>query len=280
MAPAKFIKEHAITVWFSVPSIIGMMKRVKALRRGSFPSLRYSIFCGEPLPLSAVQAWQEAAPNSTIDNLYGPTEATVACLLQPVGASPIVTRERQIISIGCPFGGMEAAIVSPTSGIFLSPGHRGELAVAGPQLAAGYFHSPELTAKRFPFIGGKRWYLTGDLAYQDVERRFHHLGRIDNQVKVNGYRIELEEVETHLRAICGTELVAAVAWPVAHGSAGGIVCFYVGKERTSEVVRGKLAKEIPAYMVPNRIFVVDSLPLNSNGKVDRNSLIAQLAGRS
>lgn len=170
------------------------MKRVKALRRGSFPSLRYSLFAGEPLPLSAAQAWREAAPNSTIDNLYGPTEATITCLLEPVGDSPVVTSEREIISIGYPFGSMEAAIVSPTSAeSFLLPGERGELAVAGPQLASGYFHAPELTAKRFPLIGGKRWYLTGDLAYQDADGRFHHLGRIDNQVKVNGYRIELEE---------------------------------------------------------------------------------------
>ena len=277
MAPAKFIKEHALTTWFSVPSIIGMMRRVKALRRGSFPSLRHSLFCGEPLPLSAAQAWQEAAPNSTLDNLYGPTEATVACLFQPVGASPVVTSERDIISIGYPFAGMEAAIVSPTSfETFLSQGERGELALAGPQLAASYFRAPELTAKRFPLIRGKRWYLTGDLAYQDAEGRFHHLGRIDNQVKVNGYRIELEEVEVHLRAVCGTELVAAVAWPVAHGSAGGIVAFYVGKALTSDVVRSALAKQIPAFMVPNRIIALDFLPVTSNGKVDRKSLIAQL----
>jgi D-alanine--poly(phosphoribitol) ligase subunit 1 len=281
MVPARFIKERAITAWFSVPSIIGMMKRVKALRRGSFPSLRYSLFCGEPLPLSAAHAWQEAAPNSTLDNLYGPTEATVACLLQPVGASPVVTGEREIISIGCPIGGMEAAIVSPTSaGVFLSPGERGELALAGPQLATGYFRAPELTAKRFPLIAGKRWYLTGDLAYQDAEGRFHHLGRIDNQVKINGYRIELEEVEAHLRTICGTDLVAAVAWPVAHGSASGIVGFYVGKELTSGVLRDALARRIPLYMVPNRILAIDSLPLNSNGKVDRKSLVAQLDRKS
>jgi D-alanine--poly(phosphoribitol) ligase subunit 1 len=277
MAPAKFIKDHALTLWFSVPSIIGMMKRVKALGPGSFPSLRYSLFCGEPLPLSAARAWQEAAPNSTLDNLYGPTEATVACLWEPVGSSPVITAEREIISIGYPFPGMEAAIVDPTSPeIFLAPGVRGELALAGPQLAAGYFGSPELTAQRFPVIGEKRWYLTGDLAYQDTDGRFHHLGRIDNQVKVNGYRIELEEVEAHLRAVCATELVAAVAWPVAYGSASGIVGFYVNTTMTSDVVRTALARRIPTYMVPNRIHAVGALPLNANGKVDRNALIAQL----
>ncbi|HEX6842611.1 MAG TPA: amino acid adenylation domain-containing protein [Stellaceae bacterium] len=277
MAPGKFIKERAMTAWLSVPSVIGMMRRVKMLRPASFPSLRYSLFCGEPLPLSAAQAWQEAAPNSIVDNLYGPTEATVACLWEAVGTAPPVTPERAIIAIGRPFPGMAAAIVEPTApNRFLAPGERGELALSGPQLALGYFGAPELTAKRFPSIDGKRWYLTGDMAYQDADQRFHHLGRIDNQVKVNGYRVELEEVEAHLRAVCSTELVAAVAWPVAHGSATGIVGFHVSKTLTPEVVRDELARRIPAYMMPNRIHVVGALPLNANGKVDRHALIAQL----
>lgn len=276
MAPGKFIKEHAITAWFSVPSIISMMKRVKALHPGSFQSLRYSLFCGEPLPLRAARTWQEAAPNSTLDNLYGPTEATVACLLEPVS----VTSECEIVPIGYPFDGVEAAIVSPTSAeTFLPRGERGELALAGPQLAAGYFRAPELTAERFPLIRGKRWYLTGDLAYQDPQGRFHHLGRIDNQVKVNGYRIELEEVEAHLRAVCGTDLVAAVAWPVVQGSASGIVGFYVGKELISRELRAALAGRVPTYMIPNRILAIDFLPRNASGKVDRISLVAQLDGR-
>jgi D-alanine--poly(phosphoribitol) ligase subunit 1 len=279
MAPGKFIKDRAVTLWLSVPSVIGMMRSVKMLRRGSFPSLRYSLFCGEPLPLSGAQAWQEAAPNSIVDNLYGPTEATVACLWEAVGAAPPVTPEREIIAIGRPFPGMEAAIVEPTApDQFLAPDERGELALSGPQLALGYFGAPELTASRFPVIKGKRWYLTGDMAYQDADGRFHHLGRLDNQVKVNGYRVELEEVEAHLRAVCATDLVAAVAWPVAHGSATGIVGFHVSKTVTSEVVRDALARRIPAYMMPNRIHIVGALPLNANGKVDRRALIAQLNG--
>src|SRR6202158_2495645 len=82
MAPNKFIVAHAISVWLSVPSIIALMKRVKALRPGTLPSLRYSFFCGEPFPVSSALAWQEAASNSVVDNLYGPTEATVWCIGQ------------------------------------------------------------------------------------------------------------------------------------------------------------------------------------------------------
>ena len=78
MAPAKFIREHQLTMWFSVPSVIGVLAKMRLLSPGCFPSLRYSLFCGEPLAASYAQLWQEAAPNSILENLYGPTETTIA----------------------------------------------------------------------------------------------------------------------------------------------------------------------------------------------------------
>jgi non-ribosomal peptide synthetase component F len=275
MAPAKFIRDNGITVWLSVPSVIAMMKRVKALKPGSLPSLRYSFFCGEPLPLGAVQSWREAAPHSIVDNLYGPTEATVACLHERVTDSPVVTPERGIISIGDPFAGMQACIVSSDLQI-LARGQTGELALSGPQLASGYFRAPELSASRFPVISGKRWYLTGDLAYQDCGGKFHHLGRTDNQVKVLGYRVELEEVEAHLRILSDTELVAAVAWPMSDGTADGIVGFVAGRAIAPTEIREALRKRLPSYMVPASIRSIESMPLNANGKVDRKALFAEL----
>src|SRR5262249_20760948 len=154
MASAKFIKENRITVWISVPSVITLMKRMKGLKPWMLPSLRYSLFCGEPLPLSAVQSWREAAPNSIVDNLYGPTEATVACLHERVSDLPTVTPKRGIISIGDPFAGMEACIVDSSLRI-LAREQPGELALSGPQLASGYFRAPDLSASRFPVIAGK-----------------------------------------------------------------------------------------------------------------------------
>jgi len=275
MAPTKFIKDNSITVWLSVPSVIALMKRLKALKPGALPSLRYSLFCGEPLPLSAVQSWREAAPNSIVDNLYGPTEATVACLHERVSDVPTVTPTRGIISIGDPFAGMEACIVDSDLRI-LSREQPGELALSGPQLAVGYFRAPELSASRFPVISGKRWYLTGDLAYQDAAGKFHHLGRTDNQVKVLGYRVELEEIEAHLRSVSKSELVAAVAWPVSHGTADGIVAFVTERTISVAEIREALRKRLPSYMVPTSVRAIDSMPLNANGKVDRRALVARL----
>ncbi|HLI11475.1 MAG TPA: amino acid adenylation domain-containing protein [Alphaproteobacteria bacterium] len=276
LAPAKFIQQHRLTVWYSVPSIIAILKQMRLLPPGAFPSLRYSLFLGEPLPVSAARAWQAAAPDSVVDNLYGPTEATVACLAQRVTDAPLVTAERDIVAIGTPFPGMSAAILDGQQR-FLPPGQVGEIALAGPQLAAGYLGVAELTAARFPVIGGRRWYLTGDLGRQDVAGIFHHLGRIDNQVKVLGNRVELEEVEAHLQAVSRTELAAAVAWPVSHGSADGIVAFVAGAALEPAQIREALKKRLPPYMVPSAVHAIATMPMTASGKVDRKFLRARLA---
>jgi D-alanine--poly(phosphoribitol) ligase subunit 1 len=122
----------------------------------------------------------------------------------------VVTTERGSLALGRPYAGTIVAIVDAALR-FLPAGETGELAVAGPQLAAGYLDQPELTAARFPMIDGTRWYLTGDKAYQDSDGRMHHLGRVDDQIKVRGHRVELGDVASHLRQVCGTELAAAVA---------------------------------------------------------------------
>jgi D-alanine--poly(phosphoribitol) ligase subunit 1 len=159
-------------------------------------------------------------------------------------------------------------------------GTAGEIALSGKQLATGYFGQEELTAARFPRIDGERWYLTGDLGMEAEDGTFHHLGRIDNQVKVMGNRVELEEVEMHLRAASGSDHVAAVAWPASAGSASGIVGFAVGAALDAPAIRDALRAKLPAYMVPSAIHLIDTLPLNSNGKVDRKALFADLdAGR-
>ena len=143
-------------------------------------------------------------------------------------------------------------------------------------MAKGYFADPGLTMRRFPLIDGETWYLTGDLAYRDDAGVFHHLGRIDNQVKVLGNRVELEEVEAHLREVCGCDSVCAVAWPVQHGSASGIVAFLSGVQLASQAVREAMRARLPAYMVPTEVRILDDLPHGVTGKVDRTALVQLL----
>jgi amino acid adenylation domain-containing protein len=279
MAPAGFLRRERITVWTSVPSVIAMLARMKLLEPGLFPSLRASFFIGEALPVQSALAWRAAAPSSVVDNQYGPTEATVACTVQRVGDPVIETPGRGTVAIGLPYDGMHAAIVD--DGRFVADGTVGELALAGPQLAAGYLDDVEQTARRFPtldhpMLGRARWYLTGDFAFRDEDGILHCLGRTDHQVKIMGHRVELEDLEAHLRAASGTDSVAAVARPAAGGSAMTIAAFVSGATRTPGEIRERLRELVPAYMLPRRVVALDALPISANGKVDRHALAASL----
>jgi D-alanine--poly(phosphoribitol) ligase subunit 1 len=271
MAPARFIADQRLTVWSSVPSIAAFMRRIKMLKPGAFPSIRYSVFAGEALPYALAQAWQTAAPFSVVENLYGPTEATVYCLGATVGPDFPPTAGRDTVPSGLPLPGVEAGILDESLA-FLPLGSEGQLAISGEQLAQGYYAEPDLTDCRFPTICGKKWYLTGDLARQDECGIFHHLGRMDHQVKILGQRVELEEIEAQLRAVSGSESVAAIAWPIQDGIATGIVAFTSGVKVRPEQIRDALRRVLPPYMVPRRIIELESLPLGSSGKIDRLAL--------
>ncbi len=273
LAPAKFIQEHEITNWLSVPSVAALMVRMKLLKSGCFPSLRQTFFAGEPLLCSVAAAWQSAAPSARIANMYGPTEATVICLGEDYKLDCAKTRD--CVAIGRPFPGMKAAVATQEL-TWVPEGESGELLLSGPQLALGYLDDLEKTQARFVFLDGERWYRTGDLASVDGDGVFHYLGRIDNQVKVLGYRVELEEIECHLREVTGCESVAAVAWPLRGGTASGIVAFLSGFEGETSDLKLAMKERLPAYMAPTQIHLLPELPLNSNGKVDRKALFALL----
>jgi len=276
MAPARFIRSHEVTVWLSVPTIAATMRRLGSLRPGIFPNLRLSIFCGEPLPVAVAQAWQAATPNGVVENIYGPTEATVVCMRQTLTEPPLATVGRGTLAIGRPYETMTVALLDEGQRP-VAHGQAGEIALSGPQLAIGYFSAPAQTADRFRMIDGRRWYLTGDLGRQDEAGIYHHLGRIDNQVKLKGNRIELEEIDAHLRRAAGSDTVAAVAWPVSFGSADGLVGFCSGTGLDAQEIRRRMRLTLPEYMVPGAVHVLDRLPLNVNGKVDRKALLETLA---
>jgi acyl-coenzyme A synthetase/AMP-(fatty) acid ligase len=162
--------------------------------------------------------------------------------------------------------------VFDASGQALGPNTPGELAIAGVQLASGYLNESELTARRFPSYARQRWYLTGDQAIQDAAGVFHCLGRIDNQIKVMGYRVELEEVDAQLREVSHADVVGSIAWPVVEGMARGIVSFVHASAIDAERLLNDLKARVPAYMLPTRIVALDNMPLNASGKVDRRAL--------
>ncbi|MBV8810769.1 MAG: AMP-binding protein, partial [Acidobacteriaceae bacterium] len=216
IAPGKYLSEMELTVWFSVPSTAVFMKQLGMLKPGRYPSLRYSLFCGEPLPVASASAWLDAAPNSTLENLYGPTELTIACTLyrwDPLRSPD--QAELGIVPIGYPYPEMKV-IVADENLQEVAPGQEGELLMNGPQMSLGYWRDLAKTKAAFVVPANKDevYYRTGDRVRRPIGNGpLTHLGRIDFQVKVLGHRVELGEVESAVRKACGLDGVVAVGWP-------------------------------------------------------------------
>ncbi|MCX4243420.1 amino acid adenylation domain-containing protein [Paraliomyxa miuraensis] len=287
--PARYVDEAGLTVWFSVPSTALLMQQTHALEPGSLPGLRWSLFCGEALPMKVARAFAAAASNSVVENLYGPTELTLACTVHRLGPPDGGEDDGEVVPIGEPYPGMEARVVDESLRE-VAPGDSGELLMTGPQLALGYWDDPERTATAFvtlPGSGpgsepedhpGRTYYRTGDLVRRPREGEpLRFLGRIDSQIKLRGFRVELGEIEAALRQASGLPVAVALGWPVAApGGAEAVVAFIDDATIDVNAVLERVAERLPSYMVPREIRVVDRFPLNANGKIDRNELRARL----
>jgi amino acid adenylation domain-containing protein len=281
LTPAALVDEMQLTVWFSVPSVAMFASKLGLLQQGAFPTLRWSLFCGEALSSSLAAAWQRAANNSILENLYGPTEATIAITYYRWdSATSPAECVRGLVPIGWPFDGQQVCAVNED----LAPvprGKSGELCLGGSQVTRGYLNDPERTAKSFVRLkhtGDQVWYRTGDLVRQDERGCLCYLGRRDFQVKVNGYRVELQEIDLVLREAARTELAVAIPWPLSEGSASGIVGVVSGSDPAhDEHIIAACETRLPRYMVPNRIYHFPQIPLNVNGKIDRGKITEMLA---
>lgn len=286
LAPVRFVNRHAITHWNSVPSVVSLAKRLRALEPGSMPTLRASVFCGEPLTLQQARAWQRAAPGSSLENAYGPTELTVTCTAYRLPADPghWPSPANGTVPIGTLNPRMEHRLF------------RSELCVRGPQRFPGYLDRANnagrfLAADGAPYdpataLTDAHWYRTGDrvaLLPPDEpagsrDLPLVHIGRSDQQIQVHGYRVELGEVEAALRSQPGVGDAAAFALATRAGTE--IAAAYTGAADSENAVRLALRDRLPAYMVPAVLTRLDALPLNGNGKVDRTALGTALgAGR-
>ncbi|MFY9852905.1 MAG: amino acid adenylation domain-containing protein [Terracidiphilus sp.] len=277
LAPGGFINKNQLTVWFSVPSIPAQMRKRNLLRPETLPTLRWSLFCGEPLPRETAEKWQEAAPNSIVENLYGPTELTIACTVHrwdPDSSAEVCVND--MVPIGVPYPGLAAVLVDDELRI-VPEGTPGELCLCGAQTSPGYWKDPIKTAARFVKIPGSGhpdavFYRTGDLARQLPNGEYVCLGRTDHQIKVLGFRVELGEIEGVLLQGKGVVQAVAMGWPMVEGTAKGIVAFVSGAAIDTAGLLAACKASLADYMVPSRILLVEEMPLNANGKVDRMAL--------
>lgn len=261
------LETHNITFALMVPSVINYLRPYFEEIR--LEDMRYSLFCGEALYKEVVTEWAACAPNARIENVYGPTEATIFCLTYEVGNRENTLAYNGIVTIGKPMLNMEAIVVDEERKP-LKAGEKGELCLYGPQLTPGYLDDQK-TKEAFFELDNKRYYLTGDIAFADEAGNFMYCGRRDNQVKVQGYRIELSEIEFHMRSLSGDANVVALLITSDDGK-NHIEAVFEGNGTDTKQIFEQLKAKIPSYMLPSRMHVVDKFPLNANGKTDRGAL--------
>ena len=273
--PGAFINDARLTVWFSVPSTALFMRRFGVLKPDMYPGLRLSLFCGEALPMETARQWALAAPNSVIENIYGPTELTIACTAYRWNDERAPDEcEQGIVPIGQPFDGMRALIVDEQLRE-VEDGTAGELLMSGPQVALGYWQDEARTRQAFVRVAAKNgiYYRTGDRVRRSaVDKPLVYLGRVDNQIKVLGHRVELGEVEAAIRQVSGLEGVVALGWPVTESGADGIEVFLETDGFDTKALAMQLKEKLPVYMLPRHILGLDRFPLNANGKYNRKAL--------
>lgn len=268
VAPAKFIKEKQLTVWHSVPAIASFMYKMRLLKPAAFPKLRHSFFSAEALRVPLVEAWQSAAPNSQITNLYGPTECTVTVTEFTYTSESKSRCIGDAVPIGWPYTHCDLLVLDENCNQVAE----GELYIGGSQVTPGYINNEKKQRQQFVTINGKQYFRTGDKVFSDADGCLHFLGRVDEQIKIAGYRVELGEVDAIIRSVDGVSECTTVAIKDEMGVVIELISFLAGINDIELVVQQCRAK-LPPYMVPSEFRVLDTLPRNSNGKIDKRELV-------
>lgn len=264
-------------IWVSTPSFVEMCLAESMFSEKLLPELRQFLFCGETLTNRTVDKLQERFPDAEIYNMYGPTESTVA--VTAILADNQVNKKYRPLPVGVAKPGTVIKILNK-NGKETEEGESGEIVIFGNTVSIGYFNNPKENEKAFfemELNGRKqRGYHTGDKGYIKEGMLFYE-GRIDLQVKLHGYRIEMEDIEKNMMKVAGIE--QAVVLPAYVGEKVKYLkafCVYreeiEDKQRTTKMIKEELSRFLPQYMIPKKIVFIDEMPMTNNGKADRRKL--------
>jgi D-alanine--poly(phosphoribitol) ligase subunit 1 len=271
----ELLDEHNLTVALMVPSILHYLRPY--FDEINSPSMKYSLFCGEALPLDVTEEWSRCLPNAEIINVYGPTENTIFCTSYKFNRNSKNKEHNGVLCIGKSMLGVETIIVDDKNQI-LPKGEKGELCLAGELLTPGYWKNDVKNKEAFFFIDYKgkstRFYKTGDLCVEDSDGDIMYLGRIDFQAKIQGFRVELSEVEFYVKSFLKNINAVAITFANKFNNSEIGLAVESDKFDTKELLNFCNTK-MPQYMIPTRINFIKSFPLNTNGKIDRNKLSQQ-----
>lgn len=274
-------KKSQITTWVSTPSFADMCLGDSNFNETLLPRLKTMLFCGETLTNSTINKIKRAFPEIDIYNTYGPTESTVA--VTSIKVTEQLNNEYKPLPIGYAKTNTWIYIMDENNNI-LSDGEKGEIIIVGDSVSIGYINNETISKKVFSTmeIEGKtyRMYRTGDKGYIKNGIVFY-CGRLDFQVKLNGYRIELEDIETNIKKIDFIDNVVVSPY-YREGKIQYLIGFITLKERIDEKdfkivskIKNKLKEYIPEYMIPRKFVIKKSMPMTVNGKINRKALVEE-----
>ncbi|MFV0518339.1 MAG: D-alanine--poly(phosphoribitol) ligase subunit DltA [Aminipila sp.] len=270
------LKDSNTNIWVSTPSFAELCLAEKKFDEILMPKLEYFFFCGETLTPSTVKKLQNRFPKSKIINTYGPTESTVA--VTGVEITEELCSQCDTLPVGRVKDGSFIEI-QDANGEAVGNDRSGEIVIWGNTVANGYYKMPEKTDLVFlkkeegEFTKG---YRTGDEGYLS-DGMLYYCGRMDSQVKLHGYRIEIQDIENNLLKLKNVE--RAVVLPnIKEGKVRSLSAYVICSEKISNAtekmisLKNSLKKYLPDYMIPKKIVFVDDIPVNNNGKIDRKAL--------
>ena len=272
------LANSGVTTWVSTPSFAQMCLAEDKFAEPMLPRLRRFLFCGETLAPQTASQLLVRFPQAQVWNMYGPTEATVAT--SSIQIDSAILEKYSTLPVGRVMPGTKISILDENGGE-LSDNKRGEIIIAGPNVSPGYIGRPDLTARAFFQYCDQRAYKTGDVG-RFRDRLLFFEGRIDEQIKLSGYRIELGDVEANLCALA-TIRNAVVIPVIKNGVAQSLTAFVtlLARNETSDFelahnLRNQLGERLPTYMLPRKFVFLDAFPMTANGKVDRTALATSL----
>jgi D-alanine--poly(phosphoribitol) ligase subunit 1 len=267
LMPAEAVRARDIAVWVSVPSVVSLMATARQLTVENFASVRRFFFCGEPLLDSHVKGLFAVCPAAEIWNAYGPTETTVSLTCLKLTAESYASAITTSAALGTAIPGMELHLVGGDSA------DCGEIAILGPQLAIGYWNDADQTARAFRDleIAGvrKRAYFSGDLA-RNINGHLFFESRTDHQVKIHGYRVELNEVASAIRSLGWEEVVVLKV----NGELTAVIKDKSGIELHPAELHSRLSAKLDRYAIPSRFMTLEEFPRNENDKIDLKAVTA------
>jgi amino acid adenylation domain-containing protein len=260
----RLLEDYEINFAIIVPSVLALLKPYFC--DIDLPHLKHVALSGEAVPHKLTEDFQVCCPNAQFYNFYGPTECTIFCTEYTIPKEDIPALNG-IVSIGTVTKDLTFKLVND-EGNESGYNEKSELYIGGPQVSMGYINNAELNQSLFCEIDGIRYYKTGDLVIQKEDGLFYYLGRKDQQVKIQGHRIELMEVE-HLCTKALKQEVAVVA--IKDERNFDNLVMFLRRNHNIQIIP-ELNKVLPKYMIPTQIIEVEDFPLNDNGKLDRKAL--------